>query len=288
MANVTKRAAETTTVTAMTSLAELSYAVPAQFASAAYCSPSTISSWKCGANCNALPGFVTYGAGGDGSDIQYWYVGYDATHLNAIVVGHQGTNPSSLIADLTDLDIIFEKLDQTHFPGVPSTLEAHQGFLIAQSRPAAAVLSAVKAASAATGSKHVYIVGHSLGGAIALLDAVYLPLHLPGFTFSTSVFGLPRVGNPAFADYVDAHVTNFAHITNKLDPIPILPPRSLGYAHPSNEKHIVTTGTADGDWYACDGHDNTSVDCSTGAVPDILASHEADHDGPYGTIRMGC
>jgi len=231
---------------------------------------------------------VTYGAGGDGSDIQYWYVGYDATHLNAIVVAHQGTNPLSLIADLTDADLILETLDQTLFPGVPSNLKAHQGFLNAQSRAAAAVLTAVKAASAATGSKHVYIVGHSLGGAIALLDAVYLPLHLTGFTFATSVFGLPRVGNPAFADYVDAHVTNFAHITNKSDPVPVLPGRLLGYAHPSNEKHIVTTGTADGDWYACDGQDNTSVDCSAGAVPNIFGSNVVDHLGPYGTIQMGC
>jgi len=146
----------------------------------------------------------------------------------------------------------------------------------------------VKAASAATRSTHVYIVGHSLGGAIALLDAVYLPLHLSGYTFSTAAFGLPRVGNPAFADYVDARVTDFAHVTNKLDPVPILPGRFLGFAHPSHEKHIVTTGTAAGDWYACDGQDNTSVDCSTGAVPNIFESNSKDHHGPYGIVSMGC
>jgi hypothetical protein len=47
----------------------------------------------------------------------------------------------------------------------------------------------------------------------------------------------------------------------------------MGFAHPSNEKHIVTTGTAAGDWYACDGQDNTNVDCSTGAVPNILVGN---------------
>lgn len=63
------------------------------------------------ANCNALPGFVPYGSGGDGSDTQYCesndsitlstvgaysalpfpegFVGYDPTFFNAIVVGHQ-------------------------------------------------------------------------------------------------------------------------------------------------------------------------------------------------------
>jgi predicted lipase len=81
-----------------------------------------------------------------------------------------------------------------------------QSLIVQEISSAAAVLNAVNNASVATGSKHVYIVGHSLGGAIALLDAVYLPLHLPGFTFSTSVFGLPRVGNPAFADYGETNI----------------------------------------------------------------------------------
>lgn len=59
---------------------------------------------------------------------------------------------------------------------------------------------------AATGATKVFITGHSLGAAIALLDAVYLPLHLPtGTTFSTTVFGLPRVGNAAFANYGVSH-----------------------------------------------------------------------------------
>lgn len=45
----------------------------------------------------------------------------------------------------------------------------------------------------------VTIVGHSLGGAIALIDAVYLPLHLPsGTTFKTVTFGMPRVRTPIY------------------------------------------------------------------------------------------
>lgn len=63
-------------------------------------------------------------------------------------------------------------------------------------------MAAVTAVLAKTGSTKVLIVGHSLGAAIALLDAVYLPLHLPSsITFTTNVFGLPRVGNPDFANY---------------------------------------------------------------------------------------
>ncbi|KAF8329761.1 lipase [Cantharellus anzutake] len=278
-----------TVVTPMTSSQELSYAVPALFASAAYCTPAQIASWSCGGNCNALPGVEIYGTGGNGADTQYWYVGYDPNHLGAIVVGHQGTDASKLKADLVDADFFLENLNPTLFPGVPASVRAHNGFLGTHSRSAPGVLAAVQAAIRATGSKTIHLVGHSLGGAIALLDAIYLPLHLPPDTvFHTNTFGMPRVGNQAFADYVDAHVTSLARITNKKDLAPIIPGRFLGFHHASGEKHIVTTGTASGDWYACEGQDNTSDDCATGAVPNILEGDISDHKGPYGAILIEC
>lgn len=66
------------------------------------------------------------------------------------------------------------------------------------------------------------------------------------------------------------------------DPVPILPGRSLGFAHPAGEKHIISVG----DWVACSGEDNTDVDCSTGAVPNIFDGTESNHDGPYDGITM--
>jgi len=67
------------------------------YASAAYCNPANTVAWNCGgnviektepfvtltqasANCNANPTFHPVASGGDGAVIQYWYVGYDATH----------------------------------------------------------------------------------------------------------------------------------------------------------------------------------------------------------------
>jgi len=128
------------------------------------------------------------------------------------------------------------------------------------------------------------LVGHSLGAAIAVLDSVYLPLHLPtSVSFETVTFGQPRVGNTAFADYVDAS-THISRITHNKDPVPTVPGRGLGYAHSSGEKHII----GDDKWVACAGRDNTDVECSTGAVPNVFASNEKDHDGPYNGIRISC
>jgi hypothetical protein len=76
-------------------------------------------------------------------------------------------------------------------------------------------------------------------------------------------------------------------MASKLDPIPTVPGMFLGFAHPSNEKHIVISGLAPGDWIACAGQDNENIDCSTGAVPNILVGNLDDHGGPYGPVTMG-
>jgi len=216
------------------------------YASTAYCNPSTTINWSCGANCNANPGFKPIASGGDGSGTQFWYVGYDPT-LKTIIVAHQGTDTSQLEADLTDADFFLESLDSTLFPGVSSSVEAHNGFAAEQAKTASSVLAAVQKGMSQFGATKVTIVGHSLGAAISLIDSVYLPLHLPsGTTFQTVTYGLPRVGNQAFADYVDAH-QHLTHINNKKDPIPIVPGRFLGFHHPAGEVHIMD----DNSWVSC-------------------------------------
>ncbi|KAM6493986.1 hypothetical protein JOM56_010347 [Amanita muscaria] len=52
---------------------------------------------------------------------------------------------------------------------------------------------------------------------IALLDSVFLPLHLSP---SITVYGMPRIGNQAFAAYVDSHC-NATHVNNKTSCLPI-------------------------------------------------------------------
>ncbi|KAG6810270.1 hypothetical protein H0H92_012622 [Tricholoma furcatifolium] len=230
------------------------------FASAAYCAPSATLAWNCGANCNANSDFIPYASGGDGDSVQYWYVGYSPS-LATVIVGHQGTDPSELTATT--------------------------------------ILAAVQAVIATHSATKVTTVGHSLGmnsAALALLDGVYLPLHISGVTFQTIGYGLPR----AFADYVDANLS-LTHINNELsrrsanmfpipdskhlnreDPIPICPGMSLGYIHPSGEIHIQDSGA----WLSCPGQDNPSTECIVGDVPNILDGDLSDHDGPYNGVEM--
>ncbi|KDQ61915.1 hypothetical protein JAAARDRAFT_172360 [Jaapia argillacea MUCL 33604] len=256
------------------------------YASAAYCAPANTLAWNCGTNCQANPTFEPVASGGDGDETQYWYVGYDPT-LETIIVAHQGTNPSEFLSLLTDGEIVYSSLDPTLFPGVPSSVEAHDGFQATQSRSAPGVLAGVQSAIATYGATQVTVTGHSLGAAIALLDSIYLPLHLPSDIHVKFIgYGLPRVGNQDFANYVDANAANVpvTHINNEEDPIPICPGMFLGYVHPSGEIHIQDSGS----WDACPGQDNESDLCIVGDVPEIWDGDISNHDGPYNGVTMGC
>ncbi|KAF8184465.1 lipase [Pholiota molesta] len=252
------------------------------YASAAYCHPSKLLSWTCGANCNANPSFKPLASGGDGIGVQFWYVGYDPT-LKTVIVGHEGTDPLKVVPLLTDANIALRPLNSHLFPGIPSNIEVHNGFADEHAKTATAVLAAVRKALQQSGFNKVTLVGHSLGAALSLLESVYLPLFLPTTTFRFIGYGTPRVGNQAFATYVDQHV-NLDRVNNMEDPVPILPSEFLGFHHPGGEKHIQSNKS----WVVCPGDDNTDKRCSTGDVANIFESDIQDHDGPYDGVTMGC
>ncbi|TFK39676.1 lipase [Crucibulum laeve] len=259
------------------------------YASTAYCTPATTLAWNCGANCNANSGFRPVASGGDGAIIQYWYVGYDPA-LQTVIVAYQGTETSKILPILTDANFFPDDLDDNLFPSIDSSVKTHDGFGNAQKlqviflSSARAVLAAVQRAMADYQATKVTIVGHSLGGAIALVTSVYLPLHLPaGTTFQTITYGEPRVGNQGFVDYVNARY-QVKRIVNKKDIVPILPGRFLGFAHVNGEIHIGN----DSSWVSCPGQDNTNSQCTIGYTPNILVGNPDDHSGPYDGVTMGC
>ncbi|KAF8817628.1 lipase class 3 family protein [Phlegmacium glaucopus] len=269
-------------ITTLSSSQILSFKPFTFFASTAYCNPSTTINWSCGANCAANSDFIPVASGGDGGSVQFWYVGFSPS-LGTVIVAHQGTDTSKIQADVTNADLLLESLDPTLFPGVSRSILAHSGFANEQAKTATRILSAVKTAIATHSATHVTIVGHSLGAAIALLDGVYLPLHISGVSFKMIGYGMPRVGNQAFADYIDAHLS-VTHINNKKDVVPILPGRLLGYHQPSGEIHIMENDQ----WVSCPGQDNPSDECTVGDVQNLLVGNVNDHRGPYDGVTMGC
>ncbi|KAI0741322.1 lipase [Daedaleopsis nitida] len=255
------------------------------YASAGQCKPNATMTWDCGLNCDANPTFIPVKTGGDGAVTQFWFVGYDPT-LKEVIVSHQGTDGSEIIPILTDLDIKLRPLDEDLFPRIDQSILVHDGFASTQARSAPGVLSAVQETLETYQADQVTVVGVSLGAAIALLDSVYLPLHLPNSTrVRAIVYGLPRVGNQEFADYVDAHsdITPVTHISRNLDPVPSLPLLSLGYHQPQGEIHVTATDM----WLLCPGQDNPSPECAAGAV-NLTHWSGPDHSGPFDGVHIQC
>jgi Lipase (class 3) len=102
-------------------------------------------------------------------------------------------------------------------------------------------------------------------------------------------YGMPRVGNPAFANYIsNASGVTLTHINNVHDPIPIVPGRLLGFEHPVGEVHITNDETISDSWYACNGKDDDAdSQCEIMSVPNILESNILNHLGPYNGVYMG-
>ncbi|KAH9970959.1 Alpha/Beta hydrolase protein [Lactifluus volemus] len=240
------------------------------FASAAYCNPSTTGNWSCGANCDANPDFQPVASGGDGDITQFWFVGFSPS-LSTVIVAHQGTEPTQFFADLTDLDFFLEPLNPSLFPGIPSSVQAHNGFAREHARTAPGILSAVQQTLSAHGGSSVTVVGHSLGAALSLLDAVFLSLQLPNVNVNMVGYAMPRVGNQDFANFVDSQLSGLVtHINNKKDPIPTIHQQDSG------------------EWDACPGQDNPSNLCIVGDVPNVFVGKVSDHAGPYAGITIGC
>ena len=50
-----------------------------------------------------------------------------------------------------------------------------------------------------------------VGGAISMLDALYVTLNIPSATIKVVTHGMPRIGNKEFADFVDNKVGWFVY-----------------------------------------------------------------------------
>lgn len=113
----------------------------------------------------------------------------------------------------------------------------------------------------------IAVTGHSLGAAIGTLSASYL--RRAGLPVDAYLFGSPRVGNTAFADYVNGLGGGATfRITHYDDPVPRLPGHTLGYAHIDTEYWLAAGGTTRVDYgpadvQVCRGTYNTACNSGT-------------------------
>ncbi|KAI8148325.1 catalysis At the Interface: the anatomy of A conformational change in A triglyceride lipase [Fennellomyces sp. T-0311] len=129
---------------------------------------------------------------------------------------------------LADLTAIFVRY-------TPATgAYVHAGFLASYEDVKSRLMQTVNSQRQAYPNYKIAITGHSLGGATALLCA--LDLYQQGASnLALYTQGQPRVGNPAFANYVVNTKIPYKRIVHERDTVPHVPSVAAGYLHAGEE-----------------------------------------------------
>lgn len=195
----------------------------------------------------------------------------------------RGLNGQSMESWTNAIGISYVPPDASWFPGSPGKI--HDGFYSIFKAVRPQVLQQVQAAVAG-GKKQVLVAGHSMGGAVGQLLAVYLQKQLSGVTVTGRMFGPARVGEKGWANYVDQTLgSRYQYMTVADDLVPHLPPMWLNYRHPSNEVWMISTSKPQ-EWRVCQGQENEN--CSDSVSDQGAAKVSSAHSGPYAGVMMSC
>ena len=208
-------------------------AYTAEFASASYCDGTFVVGKKTQCKDHFCPAvtknnvFHEADFANKGSADTTGIVARDAT-TKTIVAAYRGSQ--SIRNWFTNIQISTRPIPEW-CPGC----EVHAGFLDAFQEEQTTVIDSVTRLMKENPGYKLVITGHSLGGAIATVAAT--ELRKRGFQLSLVTLGAPRVGNEALAKFISASGSNF-RVTHLNDPVPRLPPLTMGYRHLEPEYHI--------------------------------------------------
>jgi hypothetical protein len=205
---------------------------------------------------------------------------------SALVLAFRGTDVSKAADILTDLDF---ELTASSWPG-GKPYNVHHGFEAEFALAWPKVEATLKTYGAFGGTAPLFITGHSLGGALAMLAAAHIldrNLVKPteaAYVAALYTYGQPRVGDPTFADRVAQLLPGrYFRAVNNRDAVPLVPPpiagaKNLRYAHSGSIVYFNEFGRMLLDpplWYR--GLDKVTVDMGQQALEDKLVEVVRDH-----------
>ncbi|KAM3708414.1 hypothetical protein ACJW31_02G095100 [Castanea mollissima] len=167
-----------------------------------------------------------------------------------LVVAFRGTEQTQWKDLITDLMLVPAGLNPERIGGdFKQEVQVHSGFLSAYDSVRTRIISLIKLAIGYIDDLaeppfkwHVYVTGHSLGGALATLLALELSSSQLAKHGAISVtmynFGSPRVGNKKFAENYNEKVKDSWRVVNHRDIIPTVP-RLMGYCHVAQPVYLA-------------------------------------------------
>lgn len=171
----------------------------------------------------------------------------------------------------------------------------HMGFLASWRIARTVVLPALEPLHEQHPDYPIYLVGHSLGGAVAALAALELKVVSGWDDIIVTTFGEPRVGNDGFVKYLDSvfdlggiekqyEAQTYRRVTHVDDPVPLLPLSEWGYRSHAGELFITKSDLPPepSDIQPCTGDEDSR--CIAGSVGEPLRTvgqaliKEREHD----------
>jgi len=142
---------------------------------------------------------------------------------NAVVVAFRGSvDIRNWIANLDATTTAYPKCAECR---------VHLGFYDAYMEIAYEVKSQVQLILSKYRDSKIYVTGHSLGGAMAVLSALDIKATF-GRIDHLYNYGQPRVGNKKFADYFENQITSGYRVVHYADIVPHLPTvKMIDYRH---------------------------------------------------------
>lgn len=250
--------------------------------------------FMCLSRCDEFPTFelvTTWNTGPLLSD-SCGYIAYDHNPLNPrIVLAFRGTySIANTIIDLQTgtheyVPYLGENVTSSTSAPPCANCTVHSGFLKSWLHTREVIIPQLNEALLQYPKYQVELVGHSLGGAVALLAG--LEFQARGWEPRITTFGEPKVGNQAFAAHIDAEFVGeieksmYRRVTHADDPVVLLPPTEWGYRPHAGELYISKPSLPPAfiDIQECAGDEDR--ECSAGAdqslVDDeVLAAADGD------------
>lgn len=156
-----------------------------------------------------------------------------AVKNDAIVVSFRGTKGDTFAETVTAGVMIDGRVERVQPSFIPSTKRGgalvHKGFHNSYLN----LRDQIHDAFAGQRNKHLFVTGHSLGGALAQLMVWDMAVNFRGRFASITLItsGAPRVGNAAFAQRFARDVPDSLRILVHKDPVPAVPWLDGAYVH---------------------------------------------------------